>query len=318
MITVHRDTTIFIISSNSYFTGGTLLLHQLGAWLNAHGFAVNMLYPQAGDDSIHPEFLKFNLDHTQEISDDEKDLLIVPESDPFELKKYKKVRKVLWWLSVDNYFRSFNNASIKRQLFNKLMGHLGLYKKADFHLCQSQYAIDFLADKGIKGTMLSDYLHDKFIKEDITFPEKQNKVLYNPKKGQEFTQRLINAAPDITWKPLINMTPEEVFDAMLSSKVYIDFGFHPGKDRFPREAAICGCNIITGKQGAAANSIDVPIPTSYKFEENNLQPILDKIRNVFENFVNCQKELEDYRKKIKGEKAVFEQQAAHIFSSKTN
>ncbi len=318
MITIHRDTTIYIISSNSYFTGGTLLLHQLGVWLKTHGFTIQMLYPQSGDKSVHPEFAKFNLTHTYEIKDSERDLLIVPESDPFELKKYKRIRKALWWLSVDNYFRSFNNASAKRQVFNKLMGYHSLYRKANFHLCQSQYAMDFLASKGIKGAMLSDFLHDKFLSEDITFPEKQNIVLYNPKKGQAFTQKLIDAAPNIEWKPLINMTPEEVFETLLRSKVYIDFGFHPGKDRFPREAAICGCSIITGKKGAAANEMDVPIAPSYKFEEGEIQPILDKIHYIFDNFDSCQKELEGYRNKIKGEKGVFDEQAAQIFSSKTN
>lgn len=27
---------------------------------------------------------------------------------------------------------------------------------------------------------------------------------------------------------------------MRKAKVYIDFGFHPGKDRIPREAVMCG------------------------------------------------------------------------------
>lgn len=55
---------------------------------------------------------------------------------------------------------------------------------------------------------------------------------------------------------------------MSKSKVYIDFGNHPGKDRIPREAAISGCIVITGKRGAAAFAEDVCIPETYKFDES--------------------------------------------------
>ena len=47
------------------------------------------------------------------------------------------------------------------------------------------------------------------------------------------------------------MTPEQVVDLMSESKVYIDFGNHPGKDRIPREAVINGCCVITGVRGSA-------------------------------------------------------------------
>ena len=45
-------------------------------------------------------------------------------------------------------------------------------------------------------------------------------------------------AQDLRWVPLIGMTTEEMRSCMSKSKVYIDFGNHPGKDRIPREAAI--------------------------------------------------------------------------------
>lgn len=316
MIYLNNQSIIYIISSPAHFTGGTLLLHQLADWLQCHGFNVRMYYIPNIENPIHAEFKKFNLKVCERIEDDKNHLLIIPEIFPFELLKYKKIKTAFWWLSVDNYFRSFKNASKKRQLYNKLMGYHGLYKKAHYHFCQSQYAVDFLKKSKINSLFLSDYLHDKFISEDINFPDKQNTILYNPKKGQEFTQQLINAAPDLNWKPLINMTPEQVYDTLLGSKVYIDFGFHPGKDRFPREAAICGCCIITGKRGAASNSLDLPIPKEYKFEENEINLIVEKIRFVLENFDSCQAQLSDYRDKIRNEKSDFDQQANRIFIQK--
>ena len=77
----------------------------------------------------------------------------------------------------------------------------------------------------------------------------------------------MKAFPNLHWKAIENMSTEEVAELLNRSKVYIDFGNHPGKDRFPREAAISGCCIITGQRGAAANDIDVMIPRSYKFPD---------------------------------------------------
>jgi hypothetical protein len=316
MIDIYNDTNIYIISSPNHFTGGTLLLHQLADKLQNIGFKVLMYYIPQQENPMHAEFQKFNLQYTSEIIDNRRNVLIIPEIFPFELLKYQKIRTAFWWLSVDNYARSFKNASKKRQLFNRVMGYHGLYKKALYQLCQSQYALDFLAAKGIQGMMLSDYLHDQFITEKISIPAKHDTVLYNPKKGQEFTQRLIASAPEIEWKPLLDMTPYEVFENMLLSKVYIDFGFHPGKDRIPREAAICGCCIITGKQGAAANDKDVSIPKEYKFDENNLRLIIEKIKEILANYSLHSKRFNQYRTSIKNEKQEFDNQVNLFFNKK--
>ena len=47
----------------------------------------------------------------------------------------------------------------------------------------------------------------------------------------------------------------------------MDFGFHPGQDRLPREAAILKNCIITNKEGSAAIFQDVPIADEFKFNE---------------------------------------------------
>ena len=57
-----------------------------------------------------------------------------------------------------------------------------------------QYAIDFLKNKGIETVYyLSDYLGQTFFEQEVYFnsEKRENKVLYNPSKGFEFTQKLI-------------------------------------------------------------------------------------------------------------------------------
>ena len=51
------------------------------------------------------------------------------------------------------------------------------------------------------------------------------------------------------------------------ARVYIDFGHHPGQDRLPREAAQCGCVVVTGMRGSAGLFADVPLPQYLKIEE---------------------------------------------------
>jgi len=63
------------------------------------------------------------------------------------------------------------------------------------------------------------------------------------------------------------MPREEVIKLLQKAKVYIDFDYHPRKDRLPREAAILGCCVITRKRGSAKFFEDVPIPDEYKFED---------------------------------------------------
>lgn len=100
---------------------------------------------------------------------------------------------------------------------------------------------------------------------------------------------------------------------MRSSKLYIDFGNHPGKDRMPREAAICGCCIITGKRGAAANDVDIKIPSQYKISDSDISLIADRIKYVLKNYEDLTSDFDSYRDKIRHEEAVFDAEIKRIF-----
>ena len=72
--------------------------------------------------------------------------------------------------------------------------------------------------------------------------------------------------PDFHFFPLAGFNREQLATKFLESKLYIDFGHHPGKDRLPREAGIHGCCVITGLYGSASNAFDVNIPPAYKID----------------------------------------------------
>ena len=98
---------------------------------------------------------------------------------------------------------------------------------------------------------------------------REDRILY-PARGKWFTQWLRRWAPDLAWQEITGFTPAEVKALFQTSKLYVDFGSHPGKDRMPREAATHGCCIITGRRGSAGNAFDVPIPARYKFRDLRL------------------------------------------------
>lgn len=315
---------IYIGCPEKFATGGTELLHQLYYKLKKRNKDVKIYYYNYTEGNpVAQRFEKYKVEYVIKIEDQQQNLLIVPEVATQLLEQYSEVKKVVWWLSVDNYLESIKESSkifkrIIERLRKKTKPKFNFKNQKVFHYVQSEYAKKFLKEKGVeKIEYLSDYLNDIFLKEEVCYNSKNRKniVLYNPKKGIEFTQKIINQFSDIRFIPLENITPDEVKKLCKTSKVYIDFGNHPGKDRFPREAAILGCCIITGKKGAAKYYEDVRILERYKFEDSkgNIDQIGRKILEIFENYNSNIKDFEEYRKMIKNEETQFEKDIDRIF-----
>lgn len=317
---------IYIVAPANSATGGPELLHQLAFKLKLIGKEVYMFYlNQVDSDPIHTNYKQYNIPYVNSIEDFKNNLLIVPETRTYILLDYDNVRKYIWWLSVDNYFlglpkfkglinriilQNFN--SQKYLFFNKNI------KNIDFHLVQSKYAHSFLNKKAINQVKyLGDYLHESFLSIKTDKDLKENIVAYNPKKGFKFTKKIIKNSPKINFIPIENMTRLEVVNLLQKAKVYIDFGFHPGKDRIPREAAFLECCVITNKKGSASNKQDLPIRDEFKFEDNNtsIPYIINKIEDCFTNYDINSKKFNDYRGIITNQEIEFKKQVNLIFGN---
>lgn len=322
-ITVFDNTTVYVPCPASHATGGTELLHQFVHALRQQQVNAYIYYYRIKEDldPIHPQFRKYVTDYATEIVDAPHNILVVPETRTEYLFKYKHIRKVIWWLSVDFFY---DYADVDR--ISTLKKMLGITKRfnirhpertpVDLHLVQSKYAAEHLEKNHItRYEYLSDYLNAAFLQASTGTEEKKNRVLYNPKKGFEFTKKIIDQSPDLDWFPLINLTPDQVAEVCRTSKLYIDFGHHPGKDRFPREAAISGCCIITGRKGAAANTEDIPIPEQYKFadKDEEIPAIIRQIRYCLENFEQSRHQFDAYRTSIRQQEKEFNEQLSRIF-----
>ncbi|MBW2942279.1 hypothetical protein [Zhongshania aquimaris] len=330
---------VYVAAPANQASGGPELLHQLVAALRQNGVKAYIYYYRRipGRDPIHQEFAGYGNLYVDTIDDSPKNILIAPETQTDILDNYTWLKKTIWWMSVDFYYKSLG-FSIKRHkmLKNKWLRYLLLLGKSSktkryfffskdgtesyVHFVQSEYARGHLLEKGIHSgsiLFLSDYLNSSFISLSVQAlkVEKKDIVAFNPKKGAEFTNKLRASMPDVEFVPIENMSRAQVIELLSTAKVYIDFGEHPGKDRIPREACILGACILTGRDGSAAYDVDVPIPSDYKYKRhpNSISEIDIKIRQCFADYHLLCKDFDDYREMIRNEEARFVRDVRQIF-----
>jgi len=317
---------IYILCPSYLATGGTELLHQLHYELKILGLSSFIFYTDKTEED--PVYTNKRFDkyiQRSEVADFIEDLndnyLIVPE---VYIKKvdYKRINMLFWWLSVDNFlllngYRTENITKINIKGKIKIFLNMSpynilketLYKpNLLFHLYQSEYARLFLKKLGYKHTLsLSDYINEDAI--SIGNPiEKTNIIVFNPMKGIETVRYLqANSPANFEWIPIENMTPKEIGLLLARAKIYIDFGNHPGKDRIPREAVLNNCCIITNKEGAAKNKVDIPILPTYKFNDPILKSenFFELVTNIFEDFELHRNNFIEYKMMIQSEREKF-------------
>ena len=332
---IFSDTKVYIICPANINSGGPELCHQFVSQLLQFGVDAYVFYlPNKAsnfntDNPVDKFYVKYHVPYVLKAVDNPKNILILNESANEFFALFKRIRKIIWWMSVDNYLNNLSNIILnhKNNAALRPLTRFFYFDPADKsteHWVQSEYARKFITLNGIEEGRIytvGDYLSQAFLgmANKINLAEKENLVAFNPVKGFEVTQELIKLAPDIDWRPIQNMSPAQVQNLLASAKVYIDFGNHPGKDRIPREAAISGCVVITGKRGAAANNIDINIPPEFKFSETtaDLPKIIDKIHDVFKNFDANYAKQNEYRTRILDDKNRFAREVAAAFSLNT-
>lgn len=317
---------IYVFCPAYQTTGGPEALHQLASSLKQLSFNAEIVYFDHNGSPVEcavpSVYTIYDVNITNIVDDAENNLVIIPETATYLLAHYRSACRVIWWLSIDNYFAVRGNwfrRILRRILRNKRLFEFGKAYSRLIHVAQSYYAIKKLSVLGVKDArLLTDYLRDDFLENaDYSLERKKNIVVYNPKKGIETTQKIMqhSVALDLEWVALINMTPEQVISLLKRAKIYIDFGEHPGRDRIPREAALCGCVVITGQKGSAGNDVDVPIPHEYKFlDVGQYDQVCLCMKDVVENFAKHHQHFEDYRDWVRQNKSRFFQEAKDLMT----
>lgn len=317
---------VYVCCPGNVVTGGPELLHQFVSELRLQGVDAFILYtPFEQQFQVPNQYKHYDVPVADFASVDEKSSLVVlPEVCTDLIDYFKNAGIAVWWLSVDNYLGFKGEHPVKDYILH--LCRLFLSKKTTIHsmkkyqhFVQCEYAREFLLKKGISSFFLTDYLNATHLEldSDVDLIKRENIIAYNPKKGKKYTQEIISANPSLTFVPIQNMSPSEVKGLLLKSKIYIDFGHHPGKDRFPREAAMAGCCIITGRRGSANNDIDIPIPSKYKLGGlgKELTDAFSIIANdILNDYTLHSTSFESYRESIMNEPKFFKEQVAFFIA----
>ncbi len=296
---------LILICPGQIVSGGPEALHQLGRALLDLGLDAAMCYfpfnesfaPPAAYAHYDVPICRFETIGAAE--------LVLPEARTGFARLFAPDRTWVWWLSVNHYQGAATDRHLPLETLRPLR-----------HLSQSAYATDFLARNGIRAQALGDYLNHAHMAGTGPDGPRRRQVAYNPKKGAQAARAIAARLPGAAFVPIEDMSPAQVTRLLRESMLYIDFGPHPGKDRLPREAAMAGACVLTGRQGAAGYAADVPVPEDYKIDDSTegvVERASDAVRDILDNFEERRRDFDGYRGIIAGEKAAFYAQVRAAF-----
>jgi len=311
---------IVVCCPGGAISGGPELLHQLVHELRSIGKSAFISYfPFENQFELPKAYSGYDAPQTGFL-DDPDSVFIIPENSTHLVRKIHEAGIFVWWLSVDNYVKTSRSSWLRdavNALDTLMRGRQPLFLlKRHRHLVQSEYARNYLQRSGIDSAPLTDYLAGEHFSRDIALEDKQDIVAFNPKKGFDVTRQLIESLPRLQFVGIDGLEKAEVAALLSKAKIYIDFGHHPGKDRMPREAAIAGCCVITGRSGAAANPEDIPIPDCYKLEDLggvDVDAFSRLADSIFRDFNDHHQQFSGYRRKIRSERQTFSMQVRSVF-----
>lgn len=327
---MNRYTKVRVVCPGGAMTAGPEALHQLVAELNRLGQPAVIVYSPFDRTFETPEPYRKYAVPVERYADERGELIVFPEIMPTDALRVTRAEAAIWCMSLNNYtcvrygnplrdrFRYFK-AWLKGK---RPLGGINALRHLK-HFAQSHHALTYLEARGFSVLPLTDSIpvytapdYLAMLPQRLVAACREDVILYNPSKGRAVTERLIRAYPQWQFKPLRGLNRQQLADAFLGAKVYIDFGHHPGRDRLPREAAVHGCCVVTARHGSAGNPVDVPIPDKYKLDPKAsafVEEFGHVIDAIFSDFSRCSTELEPYRLMVHREEEVFDAQIRRAF-----
>ena len=318
--------------SPRFFTGGPFAIHQAVDRATKLGACAGVMYVkkrkgiylrQTGQQvepilriwqryKVDARLKAFELKKLQKVGRDA--CFIVPEVMPeaaIQLLDMGCRNVYIWWLSVDNFPLSRLQE----------LDVLALFRQCT-HLCQSAYAREFVQVHGATNTlMLSDVTDVGEVTNTPDVSSRKYDIAYLPAKAKGAGSALKELEKRFSLVALKNMSRIEIKQTLEQSRIFLDFGHHPGKDRVPREAALCGAIPVVRKQGAATFQEDVPLPpdllleTALFFDEPALVARLEVILRDVEKW---KARLAEYRRRIKKETGIFDSEIRRLIDLTQN
>lgn len=260
--------------------------YKSGESLLSRSFRVRLI------ENRHSEYRMYKCKFFDGFDSSQPTIFVLPECWLWMVKALRasNVRIVVWWLSVDNAFGALERLSNTNWLRSSSV----------FHAAQSIYAQNFLSALGINAHPLSDFsvvpeaptlcIEMRPMKLSINLGKK---VLF---KKSEFEGALGKIAPyaEVAW--IEGLSRSAIYEAFSTSRVFLDLGTFPGKDRMVREAILLGCQVCLSTSGAGK--------TDFGFPDTFLVPHYDLERALVVS-LDLMKNPRKYEEEVKRLRGVF-------------
>lgn len=317
---VYSNTKIYIFCPEKAVSGGPDALHQLYYYLRQCSYDANLVYFFSENTQCEERFEKYDpkIISYKEMIDSEENIIVMPESATYALKRYKNMRKCIWWLGYywydgkrpkcwvicRNMIKFVLNRFKRKDARKYVYEHFAVKITKDmYHFCGSQYVYDILTARKFSNVeMLVEPLSLDFINrgmaDDLTSANRSDLIPYNPAKPSRIMKKLLLRS-DLRFIPIKGMPLSQVIDLFRRSKLYIDFGKFGGPERLPKESVYNGTCLLVGKRNAAVNDFDVAIPAEFKIADyNNEELVVARIKDVLTNYDAYIAKFQHFREKI--------------------
>jgi len=345
---------VYVIAPARAYTGGPTALFQLCHALRKNGInAIMAFYGKICNDPVHPNYKRYKCPWTtlNKIRNEENVVVIAPETAVNRITCLAKVKKIIYWLAVDNYVLATYRPSkldfilhvVKNYIFDPYIVYafgtknmhfyynafLASHVKslidrkaisvpnADLHLVQSKYAKGFLSSYGVedeKIVMVHEPLEEEFLirANEIKYHEKIDAIAWNVRKAYPIAFKLVRTLKKrgFTIFDLENVGKDRMIKILSKTKIFLDIGIHPGRDRPPREATALANIVIVNNHGGCYHFDDCMIPAEFKWNyylDYNVgyHKYINNVEHYLENFEYYIKKFHVFKQYIMQEPYLF-------------
>lgn len=264
---------------------------------------INLEFPER----INPvqEYDRYQWRPVDKIAAGEDAVFVLPEIYIWMAPLLLGMRWVLWWLSVDNAFRALSETNLNLIRLPNIV-----------HAAQSAYAQAFAGALGLPSIPLSDYtivparqVNAVDLRPMRVSINAGNKVIFNM---NELSGLLQAYCPGLEIVKIAGLSRDQVYEAFATSRVFVDLGNLPGKDRMAREALLLGCHIVVGAAGAGAHETDFPINALYRPVPHQLDEVARLVTHMVTKPLDHHRHFAPARAAFQGEREAFDREVAGL------
>lgn len=252
------------------------------------------------------EYLRYRVRPYPGLSTDPATVFVLPEIYAWAVPLFAGAKVLLWWLSVDNAFEALARINLNYLRLPNV-----------HHACQSVYAWRTVRALGFPATVLSDHTVVPAV-EVLPVDRRPLKVCVNAGAKVIFDLRRVwsmirDRDPEIDLVGIREMTRDEVYRQFSASRLYVDLGQFPGKDRMVREALLLGANVLVARAGAAANERDYPFPREFRWDLAGPATLTERVLSMVRHPEAFAARLEPARDRIRRERSIFDREVVETF-----